>query len=263
MKKLLLIVSFLLVPIAAQAQKTGAALTFGGANSPLRTAGGVIRPSISPGGAGSTITWEFLTAADNHGSVFFTGVSTSGSQLVISYPTVSKVISLTVTPDETLAGFGVVIGCSVGTTSAICNIYRAYQDAGFLTYNGSGWSKSNSISHWLTSGTGSALEFALPNSYFGANGSNTFSARYAGPNQYYVERKVSGLATYNNGLQLRKMSDGTTVSGGSLTTSDIIEVSSGANKLTQLSASTVDGTLLGEQIFTTSSNFWIHGLFEM
>lgn len=252
------------ITVDAQGRLTAASsnileAAFGG-NSKIRVAAGVIRPTISPGGAGSTISWAFLGSGDGHGSIFFTGVNGSTGQLVISYPTVAKVIAFIITPDETLAAQGITVGASVGLSSATCTVYRNYGDrAGYLTWSGSSWTKSSSISDWDVTGA-TSFAFNLPATALAVMYDGT-GAQYVGPNAYYLERRFSGLGSYSTGYNIKKISDGTTPT---LTTSDVIELrSSGPPKFQQIVTSTVSGNLLEQNVFTTNSNFWIFAVFEM
>lgn len=82
---------------------------------------GVIRQD-TPGSG-----WYFLTTGA-HGFAGFSGtLSISGSDLVINYGfTASNVVSLIAVPDETFAAGGLVVGASVGTSSAILSLYTPF-----------------------------------------------------------------------------------------------------------------------------------------
>lgn len=98
-----------------------------GGNSKLQIYGGVC---VNTAG-----TWAFLNDA-SHTFLNFTSAVTSSNRLRINYPTVGKVISMTVTPDETYAQNGISMGASVGLSFANITMFRD-NIVDYIEWNGS------------------------------------------------------------------------------------------------------------------------------
>lgn len=97
----------------------------GNSDTKYKIVSGVIRQSSSGSG------WELIDDA-NHSPVNVDSVSVNGSgNLSISYSSIGAVNKayFSAWPDETFAGWGMRMGCSVGNTSATIEIYAPYGGA--------------------------------------------------------------------------------------------------------------------------------------
>jgi hypothetical protein len=99
--------------------------------SKIVTIGGTIRNA----GDG----WHLLDN-NGHNPLNITGVNTTDEAVVIFYDTYEKVISFSVTPDETMTSEGFTVGASVGFDRAVISIYdKDHQLINPMDYiNGSG-----------------------------------------------------------------------------------------------------------------------------
>ena len=103
-------------------------------NKFIKIAAGVIRPAS--GAAGQPIVWSFIDDA-HHTKVFFESVSGSANNIVVTYPTIKKVVTFVAVPDESLASSTVQVGVSADVSSTNIVAYRLTMNAGRLTGNGS------------------------------------------------------------------------------------------------------------------------------
>ena len=94
---------------------------------------GTIRNDGSPG--------YFQTIEDaGHRSTFIQSVETLADRVRLNYsPTATKVGTFFAKPDEALKAAGFTCGESVGTNSVDIFIYRAFEVADYVFYNGSSW----------------------------------------------------------------------------------------------------------------------------
>jgi len=65
----------------------------------------------------------FLLDNDGHETLNIIKVETTDKNIIIYYTEYNKVISFSVTPDETMAGEGYTFGASVGLDNAVINVY--------------------------------------------------------------------------------------------------------------------------------------------
>lgn len=225
---------------------------------------GVIRGNAS-GGSGSTISWSFLTTG-GHNKLYFTSVAgVSTGAIRVSYPTVSKIISFNVTPDETLASLGLVCGAGVDFSSADIFCYLPNTQAGFLRGNSTTYLLNN-LSGWdITYNSVSGLISINPplvTTYpYYTNELNGLSVSYVGTNNYRMQRVLSGLGSYNSGYQVVDIATNTVVTGNP-TTADIINIM-GSTKMSLISGFQVAGNLQQSKVWTASSNLWISALVEV
>lgn len=105
----------------------------GATDRQYRTIQGVIRPD----GAGG---WVLLDDA-NHRNSLVASVSVTSTYVRVAYGvTAAKVVSMSVTPDETMASLGYTVGASAGLTYADITISRSPRViGGYVSYNGSSW----------------------------------------------------------------------------------------------------------------------------
>jgi hypothetical protein len=107
-------------------------------------------------------TWALINDAD-HAPKNITGISTlAGGGFRITYPTVAKVASLIAAPDEEYAKLGYTVGASVGLAYSDINVCGRFvslvEDTkkamwfrrsagvyGYVYYNGSAWTSSDSV----------------------------------------------------------------------------------------------------------------------
>tara|TARA_R110002050_G_scaffold81185_1_gene173559 strand:+ start:118 stop:882 length:765 start_codon:yes stop_codon:yes gene_type:complete len=85
-------------------------------------------------------TWSLLNDA-SHTFFNLTSATTVSDRLRINYPTVGKVISMIVTPDETYAQNGISMGASVGLSFANVIMYRD-NIVDYISWNGSSFTSS-------------------------------------------------------------------------------------------------------------------------
>lgn len=71
-------------------------------------------------------SWKFIEDS-GHAKTGLSAISSSGNNIQIDYDfTATKVGSLIVTPDETLANYGITVGSSVGTAYSVINAYMPF-----------------------------------------------------------------------------------------------------------------------------------------
>ncbi len=170
-----------------------------------------IKPN-GPTGAGAAITWSIMDTASgdtDFTSEYFTSVGTSGSNVVLNYPTVLKVKSIAFGVSPGLAQAGIFLGASVQTGQAIISLYQMYGcSAGRLTGAGSSFTRSGDVLSY-TVGTNNANTFTFtPNvPYGGTAGQNAqyfnyAQASYVGSNDRRLKKLTSGLGGQSFGYQL-------------------------------------------------------------
>lgn len=89
--------------------------------------------------------WTILDEND-HSPIYFTGVSGTGNQILLTYPAVSEILSFQVSLDETFSALPIKsIGASVGLSSA--DIYSYYYFYPFITVTKTGgvWVASSNL----------------------------------------------------------------------------------------------------------------------
>src|SRR5687767_16003371 len=114
-------------------------------NLNLRLASCIIAPDGNATASGA-ITWRIKGVSDGaYGSDFFTSVGTSGTAVVLNYPTVSKVHSFMVTLGSKGAQRGIFAEASAGLSSASITVYQqSGVYAGHLrgTAGGTSWTEN-------------------------------------------------------------------------------------------------------------------------
>lgn len=238
--------------------------SFGGSDSVV-IAAGVIRGNAS-GGGGSFITWTFLDGATSHDKLYFTSVAGVATGAIrITYPTVSKVISFVAVPDETLAGFSMTMGATVDVDHADIFCYIPSMNGGSLTGSGgASWTKSSIISGWdvdYNSSSGLTRFNATNSDGLPSTGSDYSACQitYSGSNPYLIKRAYSALGIYNIGFYLTDIL-GNPVTG-STNANDVITVTTRPTRVLA-NGYQVSGSLFESNIWNSSSNIWIIGVFK-
>lgn len=228
-------------------------------NQFLVYASGIMRPggTISNG---SPITWTILGNSDSHASAFYDTVYGGNAALTVGFPTVKRVVSSHVTPDETLALAGIFCGPSVGLNNLFINIARSAQYGVRLTGTGtSSWTLSSSANITLAPISSGNTSINL-----GTNAINYESVciNYVGANPYRIRRNLTALGSFNLGFSLVNTMTNQVVTSNP-TSSDVVTISA-------YQAPTVIGTLTystttspsDNTYFTSSANFWVSSWFE-
>lgn len=100
--------------------------------------------------------WGFIHGDNVHDEINFTNVSVEGNRIRLDNKPVKLIGSTVVTPDDTLAGYGLTCGASVGTEKSYINCYAPFNGVlsgeGTLTCNN--WFKDAYTINKLTDKTG-------------------------------------------------------------------------------------------------------------
>lgn len=245
-------------------------------NKRIQMLAGVIRPdgNATPSGA---ITWEWLKPDTGHNYVFPQGkknvsdvkIVANGNALRLQFPKAKRAICFQVVPDETLQLNGIIAGASVGLETAdisVSQLTGLY--GGHLIGSGSTFTKNGDLSSF-TFGTLNANQiYFRPPKPFGNAGSDAQNtgywsnciANYAGSNDRRLKKIVSGLGSDYFGYQLLDNTGTPVVTNDA---NDIIEIMSGTPKRVSVNPNSNNSFgYPGANLFTTSSNFWVYGLFE-
>jgi hypothetical protein len=166
---------------------------------------GVLRPT-SDGIAGHDIDWFWLTPVDGHQRYGFADhIEATSSGFKLSFPTASKVLTVIVSDDESMASSLMMIGPSVGLDYVQTDTYLMNGvQGGYFTGNGSGGlTKSSRISTWDIPYGPSTGAISL-NMQSGLPSPNYEAAQlvYNGPNNWHIKPVTSGLGIYNVGWQV-------------------------------------------------------------
>lgn len=221
----------------------------------VRILAGVVRATVS----GSDVTWNYISDSE-HDKIGFTTVTSYTNGLIIKYPHVKKILSFTITPDETFAKNGITCGASVGMDSATIKIYKPYVSGGFLMGNGSTYTKNHFIGWDLTYSSG-LLEYSpyvLGGTTVSQNDETT-QAVYVGKNGYHMERKILGL-TKKIGFNV--VDQFGNIVTDAPTSDDIIQITGGVIDKVTVNPRTASGNGSEAAIFNSSSNFWIIAVLE-
>jgi hypothetical protein len=110
---------------------------FGGDTSVMIVAG-VIRASRNV--TTDSVTWAWINDASHTFLNFNSTITATGpsNQVTINFPTVTKIYSIVIAPDETLSAYGVQAGMSIGVSSASFFPKVQFHWGGYILSNGSG-----------------------------------------------------------------------------------------------------------------------------
>lgn len=209
---------------------------------------------------GTPITWGFIIAGQ-HGYSFFKSVQGIGNQrLEVSFPLVKNVFNVTVAPDESFVGLGIICGPTVGLSTLEINVTNNSLICGRLRGQGStAWQKNGDIfsSFDITAISGGGTSFNVQNGY-NVN-YEAVQIIYIGTNNYGIRRVYSGLGAYNIRFILVDRATGLDVTTNP-TSSDEIIISNAGVISSQLQMATwgANNSVIG----SGSYNFWLTGLFE-
>lgn len=233
-------------------------------------AAGILRP-VSTGTGGSAITWQILDPVTGHNSIYFTGVTTVGSNIVVSWPTVLNVINFTCTSDETLAANGIRVGASVGTSTAtISGSMNSGVFGGWLRGNGGGtfFDKFGNLSLFdMQLVDAGRVNFNAPlllNSGTLAQNAQFqqgIAINYVGDNNYRIRRILGGLGAYNFGFEIIDNATNAKITTNSSV--DIIDIMATTPKSTALNLNINDSSGFPYSLLGSSGNIWIIALFQL
>lgn len=226
-------------------------------------ASAIVRPSNGYS-YGAPITWTVLDHTDGHGSSFFTSAEgIANTRLKINYPSVRKVFNVSITPDETFAANGTIVGPTVNFDNFEAAVVRMQSLPGIsLLGNANGvWTKSGKkTGSWDVTAYSSGSALNVVSEAFAVD-YDGFYAVYMGTNNYRVRLRTSGLGAYNVGFVL--VDNATNLDVASITSADIVKIGmQGAMSplnipMNQWATSDESNTFMG-----TFTNFWVLGLFE-
>lgn len=229
---------------------------------------GVFKPTASAV-ANSAITWAFLDTTSNgvHQYVGFDSVAGVGNLIRLYYPPVKFVVSMVVTPDETLANAGVICGPSVGTANADVSAYRLTMNAGKLTGNGSTtWTASGVQLSVNSYSSGNGLTSITPTMIGGTilGASNEIEGTqisYVGTNNYHIQRKYSGLGGLIGFYLVENLTNN--IVTGNLSTTDVVSILFARPITAAIPAQTVNSVLYPSDIYGAAANYWVKATFEL
>jgi len=203
-------------------------------NQNLRLAACTIAPDGNAAASGA-ITWRIKGIADGaYGNDFFTSVATSGGNIVLNYPAVSKVHSFMVTLGAKSAQRAIFTEASAGLSSATIVLYQqAGVYAGHLrgTAGGTSWTENGDLSLFAdTLNNASRYDFNPPKpSNSGSDNQNlnywkSIAVNYEGSTlDRRVERVLSGLTGVAN-FGVREVVASTGAAIGANSTADVISI---------------------------------------
>lgn len=227
-------------------------------NKFARTYSGVIRAITT--GENQPITWYFLDSSSGHQFFGFDSVSGLGTVIRVHYPRVKNVSGYIITPDESLARAGVIVGASVTDTMARCQAYITASVAGRLTGNGSTWSNIGlSLSGLIyTPSTGlTTLTPTLPAGtiYAGSPEIEGTIIQSVGDSLRFVRRVYSSLGGQLIGFYL--VDSLNRIDTGALSSGHRLAINIPRTKTINLQAETSISTGFPNDIYSISSNYWI------
>ena len=219
----------------------------------------IMRPSWGGNSPGDTLRWNLLGTGDNHDTLFINSVrSRSDGTLALYYPHVSLVLTMLITPDESLASKGLSIGASVGTDSAIIQVHGPNTGSAFYkaTGTGTGWNSGLfNYSSGLTtiSAIGTITGFA--DGYAG-------DVEYMGANNYFIKYVTAGVTNGEVNIELWDRITNTKVT--TPPTSDDILYYKSPLKNSLINMHTFQASNMQKNIFGATSpnsysggNFWV------
>jgi len=199
-----------------------------------RQLGGVIRNTAG--------TWAFINDA-GHVPLNLTSISQGSTSIRVNYnKTYTKVVTFSVTPDETYAEIGISAGASVGLGFADIYLYQNRTINAYIYYDGSSWQSSGDALTSISYSSG-VLSFNHPQLY--ASSQNAISATPQNGSAYnYYAGTQSGTSSeiyiYNP--------DGTAYTGAVNT------------NMKFFFSKTASGILTNAQSAISLSNIWISGI---
>jgi hypothetical protein len=241
-------------------------------NPNLRLATCVIAPDGNAAGSGA-ITWRIKESPTDpaFGKDFVTSVSTTGSSVVVTFPTVTKVHSCVITPNAVGASRGIFCGASVGFTTATIVIYQqAGVYAGYIRGNGTNWTLNGDATFFATVlNNVSSFHFNPPKpSNVGSDAQNaaywkSAIAAYVGSTaDRRLERVLSGIGSANFAYRLVVASTGLPVVANS--TADVIEIFTTTQRPFQIAANTNQSTgFPGANILTSDFELHVTAILEL
>lgn len=231
----------------------------------FRHMAGVIRATAS--GNNQPITWAFLDTTTSHTHLAFDSVKGQGNEIKLFYPKVKNVNALVVTPDETLAGAGVICGSSVGDSVSSVLAYTTTLNCGQLTGNTSSWTNGSVSLSGLSYSTSTGLTIFSPTT----GGTGTIYASspevlgaqitYVGSGNKRVRRAYSGLSGQTIGFYL--VDSANVIITGNLASTDIVAISIPRTRVVPLPAQTTSPNGFPSDIYTSTANFWIIASMEV
>jgi hypothetical protein len=244
----------------------------GGFDNPnLRLACGVLRPD-GAAGAGASITWSWLITGGHDYDFFNAPVTINNGNIVISFPTITKLHAFNIRPDETLSASLFFQGQHnvVGGNSLEISAYQSLGCyAGHIVGNGTNWDLFGDLSEFtIGTNTVDTLTFTPPKpfgntgdvsqnaDYWGAAMSN-----YVGTGTSKVKKMFSGLGNDAFGYNF---TDALGVNLLTNSSSDIIQIYTNTPVIKKINLSPNEASgYPGANIFTTSTNFWVYALLEI
>lgn len=224
-----------------------------------RIATAILRPSLS----GTDVTWGFVNDPI-HDSLFFTGVSCTSGNVVLSTPTVSKIYTVLVANDEVFAQAGVDFGSSVTTTAATIQFYRRTGTyAGYLSGDGTNYTKSGSATSWTVV---SSMDFGVQFLKLiwtnpAGIGQDAASADYQGTNGYHTVRHFSALAGADMGWTIRDPFNAFVTDNPN--SDDEIDVVTGDNEISGVNVCTAADPWSQGLFGAAFANLWIIAVYRL
>jgi hypothetical protein len=242
-------------------------------NPKVKMIAGVIRPDGNSAGSG-TITWTFLDPVTNHSKITSVPlkIEASGSDVRLRYPRCRNVIYAVANTDETLAANGITCGASVGQETMDIKFFQSYGiQGGYLTGGasaGASWTKTGDLISFTFGTLNAGTIYFRPIKPFANSGTdaqngtywNASMATYVGSNVRTLRRVVAGLGSDYFGYQLY---DSLGVLVTTNDSNDRVEIMVNTPKRVQINANSNNSTgYPGANVFTTTSNIWVHALLE-
>jgi len=223
-----------------------------------RVYSGVIRATTT--GASQPITWAFLDSTTGHQFFGFDSVNGSGNAIRVYYPKVKNVSGFVVTPDETLAQMGVIVGSSVGDSVANIYGYLTTQNTGSLTGNGTTWSNSGLSYTGLTYTSSTGRTVFTPTTSAGTIYTSSpelegMIIQSIGDSMRYIQRVYSALGGQTVGF--RMLDSIGRVDTGALTSGHKLAIIVPRTKTVGIPAQTSNSNGFPNDIYVSTANYWI------
>ena len=203
----------------------------------------IVACSIRNSGAG----WETIED-ENHASVNVGSVSNDNSIIQINFNfTATKICSLVVTPDETFAKLGYVVGASVGTNTALIEVRQPQKTiGGYVAYNGVSWSVSGDYTGNLAVSSFSAGTLNLTHDDVG--GTSYLVSADARDTPY--SSRIGSLGGVTSQIKFYD-------TNGNVVTTEDTDMKMFFNRTSP------EKVLDPTTIINASGNFWVYGIFEI